>query len=53
MRGFGYDAIAAVANRAGLGPVVASHVGVLLIRARAALRRILREAGIRKMHDLL
>jgi RNA polymerase sigma factor (sigma-70 family) len=53
MRGFGYDAIAAVVNRTGRGPLCASRVGVLLIRARAALRRILKEAGIRKMRDLL
>ena len=53
MRGFAYNTIAAVANRAGVGPVKPRRVGVLLIRARANLRRALKEAGIQALKDLV
>lgn len=53
MEGFKYETIAETVNRTGADPVDANHVGVILLRAKAAVRESLRGAGIRAMEDLL
>lgn len=53
MEGFTYETIAAVAGSADAGSMDANHVGVLLVRAKASVRKSLREAGIRAAEDLL
>ena len=53
MEGFRYKTIAETLNRAGADPVDANHVGVILVRARASIRKSLREAGMRAVEDLV
>jgi RNA polymerase sigma factor (sigma-70 family) len=53
MEGFNYKTIAETLNRSGDDPVDPNHVGVILVRARASIRKSLRKAGMRAVEDFV
>lgn len=53
MEGFDYESIADVSNRTGAKRMDKDHVGVIVMRAREAVRALLRKAGIRGIEDFM